>query len=346
MTTPKRDREGVQEEEEEAALKRLRQFDNVEEELMDVSTWEPYCSNPQHCAQKIEAVVKGHTHSVSFTTNMVWSLPPNLGKLPGLEQLTLAGYKFDGFRCKDGDYQHLQRLEMHNVSQCHLPDDIGGCKELRSLVLINTRIVYIPPSLFKCTKLEELRIYSSKMTTLPAEVGRCKALKHLYLGNTMLESIPVELFDCAELETLIVTHTRLGFIPAEVGRLKKLKRLNCSQLALPEELGNCSSLKVIRDSGFCGYIPASIGKLEKLKCFEVGMVANWSYTVTVTYVQEIRDCWSRTRNLIHALFSFARVEPGTPLEETHAMALLPLELKQKIAGYVVKKFVYHPLFGG
>ncbi len=76
MTTPKRDREGVQEEEEEeAALKRLRQFDNVEEELMDVSTWEPYCSNPQHCAQKIEAVVKGHTHSVSFTTNMVWSLP-------------------------------------------------------------------------------------------------------------------------------------------------------------------------------------------------------------------------------------------------------------------------------
>ncbi|KAJ8541534.1 hypothetical protein K7X08_002350 [Anisodus acutangulus] len=208
------------------------------------------------------------------------SIPPEIGRLSKLKQLSLSSNLFQGQIPKEiGSCSELQQLELFdNQLSGKIPDEIGklmsleifraggnvgirgeipvhisNCKELVILGLADTGVSgQIPHGIGELKKLQTLAVYTANLTgEIPTEIGNCTALEELFVYENQIS----------------------GEIPSELGLLKNLKKVllwqNNLRGEIPGNLGNCSSLKVIDFSlnYLSGEIPPSfenLGTLEEL----------------------------------------------------------------------------------
>ena len=134
-------------------------------------------------------------------------IPPELGSLTGLDQLTLIENQLTG----------------------PIPSELGNLANLRGLHLFSNRLTgSIPTELGRLTNLQGLGLYDNRLTgSIPSQLADVTNLGALHVETNQLTGpIPPELGRLANLQWLTLHDNQLtGEVPDELGRLTKLEQL-------------------------------------------------------------------------------------------------------------------------
>ncbi|MDE2937306.1 MAG: hypothetical protein OXR67_00070 [Chloroflexota bacterium] len=148
---------------------------------------------------------QGRVTGLIITDNgLEGKLPPELGNLSNLEDLTLIYNRLNG----------------------GIPPELGQLANLRFLELTDNELTgEIPPELGNLAKLETLRLGENQLQgNIPPTLGNLAALEALEVNNNQLNGgIPAELGQLASLRSLVLNRNKLsGEIPQEMNNLRNL----------------------------------------------------------------------------------------------------------------------------
>ncbi|XP_062027549.1 disease resistance protein RGA2-like [Rosa rugosa] len=146
----------------------------------------------------------------------------------------------------------VRHLTLKNVAKGPLPTLCYGCKNMRSLILLDSEITTISPrSVMQMKCLRTLNLSDNMLNEVPKEIGELIHLRYMDLswsGN--LKELPDAVCDLYNLQTLDVSWCpHLEKLPKAMGKLINLKHLYvwaCSELRyLPKGIGSLKSLQVL-----------------------------------------------------------------------------------------------------
>ncbi|XP_078179340.1 uncharacterized protein LOC144573425 [Carex rostrata] len=234
-----------------------------------------------------------------FRNNLSGTIPPEIAKLTSLTNLHLSGNSLSGqIPTNLENLTNLVILHLwDNYLYGQIPPEITKLTYLTSLSLsINFLDGEVPTNLDNLTNLVYLMLLGNKLSgPIPPEIGKLTHLIGLTLStNSLSGEIPTALGNMSKINKLYLSSNSLsGIIPAELGRLERLFELELSHnnfignvpkelgllsaltyvdissnrlTSVPEELGNCVDLKLLKFSNnkLTGKIPSQFGKLEHL----------------------------------------------------------------------------------
>ena len=94
----------------------------------------------------------------------------------------------------------------------------------------DNRLVGLPTSIQRLTKLQLLHLDRNKLTELPAEIGDLRELSWvLSVNNNQLVGLPSSIQRLTKLERLYLDENKLTELPAEIGDIRELRELDVSQ---------------------------------------------------------------------------------------------------------------------
>ena len=204
------------------------------------------------------------------------AIPPELGGLSKLLWLWLDGNQLSGaIPAALGNLTNLQLLHLNeNQLSGAIPPAMGG---LASLTLLNLSANQlqgaIPAALGRLTKLERLELQKNQLSgAIPPELGNLHGVAWLGLNDNQLSGpIPSQLGRLANVRRLYLNGNQLtGPIPAELTSLGSLYGLylNDNRLtgSIPPELSRLADLRLLHLHGnhLSGAIPPELGMLYEL----------------------------------------------------------------------------------
>ncbi|KAG0606050.1 hypothetical protein M758_9G109400 [Ceratodon purpureus] len=192
----------------------------------------------------------------------VYPIPPQLSNLLKLRRLSLLDCEFIGpIPSTIGNLVQLTDLVINNnrLSGPAIPDTFGKLKALRTLSIVNNGLTSLGSQ--KLTLLKNLETVDLGNNKFSGGIPK-------WLGGLTLSS-PIS-------ATLILSGNPFtGPIPGELCNIKGLISLyiaNTRVTAIPAQIGNCQSLKVLYlvNNKLRGSLPAGMGKLQKLQTLALG----------------------------------------------------------------------------
>ena len=209
--------------------------------------------------------------------NLTGRIPPALGDLARLRELSLSDNEFTGpVPAWLGSMTGLRSLYLRgNALTGPIPRELGRLVNLERLSLSGNALTGpVPAWLGNLTGLRSLELSRNALTgPIPAELGSLANLRWLWLaGNELTGPVPAWLGNLTQLLVLHLERNALaGPIPAELGSLANLQQLWLGENELtgpvPAWLGNLTQLRVLHLSynDLTGPIPAELGKLVNLE---------------------------------------------------------------------------------
>ena len=150
------------------------------------------------------------------------SLPPEIGNLTGLRDLSLENANLSGpLPAEIGNLVNLRNLDLSgNQLSGSLPPEIGNLVNLRILDLSGNQLSgSLPPEIGNLSSIEFLHLSGNQLSgPLPPEMGQLVSLKSLMLGgNPISGQIPSEFTSLTNLSTLFIGDTQLtGCLPGDL----------------------------------------------------------------------------------------------------------------------------------
>lgn len=155
---------------------------------------------------QIYSAMKKKKEELWIEVNNLRKVPPSIGVLVHLEQLTISGnYSLYTIPPQIGKLKSLRYLAMNNNSLCELPDEIGDLRKLRELNVSCNMLTTLPSTIGKLTKLETLNVEVNELKSLPSSIRLLKIYLLSIGGNPFhegkredtvkLSSLPDHIFD-------------------------------------------------------------------------------------------------------------------------------------------------------
>ncbi|PRQ20454.1 putative P-loop containing nucleoside triphosphate hydrolase, leucine-rich repeat domain, L [Rosa chinensis] len=167
----------------------------------------------------------------------------------------------------------VRHLTLVSVPEGPLPTWCFGCKNMRSLTLLNSKITAISPgSILQMKCLRTLNLRGNKLNEVPKEIGELIHLRYMNLSRSgNFKELPDAVCDLYNLQTLDVSCCdQLEKLPKAMGKLINLKHLHvwgCEELRyLPKGIGSLKSLQVLDWFYLCE------GDDEALKLGDLGIM--------------------------------------------------------------------------
>ena len=217
------------------------------------------------------------TSLVLWDNGLTGTIPPELGGLISLKELTLRSNELTGpIPPQLGGLANLRTLDLYDSKLMGtIPAELGGLTSLTYLNISDNELTGpIPPKLGRLVNLEEFFLDRNNLTgPIPPQLGSLKNLRELSLGgNKLTGTIPAQLGKLANLIGLHLPNNALtGAIPAQLGSLSSLWTLqlynNALTGAIPGELGGLANLSFLSldDNELTGPIPPQLGSLSRLE---------------------------------------------------------------------------------
>lgn len=114
-------------------------------------------------------------HITSIRAKSISEIPENIDRFFNLRRLYSYGGKYD--------------LEAGNVLAA-LPENIGKCRQLRSIQILHHRLQELPKSIGQLGELRELVLYHNQLKTLPENIGNLQKLEYLDLSGNQITHLP------------------------------------------------------------------------------------------------------------------------------------------------------------
>ncbi|KAI3450114.1 hypothetical protein Pfo_006779 [Paulownia fortunei] len=218
--------------------------------------------------------------------NFLSDVPHDIGNCSSLEILNLEHNQLTGF-IPHGIFNMSSVIEINlrfnNLSD-KLPRDIcTNTPKLKRIYLsMNQLYGRIPPTLYKCRELEDLRLPINHFNgNIPSEIGNLTMVRILSLwSNEFKGELPQELANLAFLEIFSVYNNSLsGSIPSSMFNISTLKTLELSfnqfSGSLPSDMGKLSLFNLDRlylhYNRLSGKIPCSITNASKLAYLDMNI---------------------------------------------------------------------------
>ena len=177
-----------------------------------------------------------------------------------------------------------------------IPDIITNLKSLKSLILHEDLLSFLPVSIGNMVSLGWIHLSNNQIATIPNTIKNCKNLKKIELSGNILRVIHKSIGNLSLLEELKLSYNRLSQLPSSIGKLRSLRDLdlgfnyletlpdsirNLESLEnlnlmynkltqIPDSLTNLSSLKSLRiNENNLKIIPENIKNLRNLKSLQV-----------------------------------------------------------------------------
>lgn len=167
----------------------------------------------------------------------------------------------------------LRSLVLSDNSINFIPESFGNLVNLESLDLSGNRISELPESFGNLGQLKTLRINGNTLTALPVGLKKLEQLVHLDAGKNRLSAIPKWLPKLANLNRLIISKNTLEVIPEEIFELSKLVelRIDENQLRnLSESIRKLQLLKMLTaNKNAVAYVPRGISQCNALELVEL-----------------------------------------------------------------------------
>ncbi|XP_050944114.1 probable leucine-rich repeat receptor-like serine/threonine-protein kinase At3g14840 isoform X1 [Cucumis melo] len=211
--------------------------------------------------------------------NLPGTLPPQIAKLPYLEELDLARNYLSGSIPPEWGLTKLVNLSvLGNQLTGPIPKEIGNISTLKELVLeVNQFSGSLPQELGNLKNLKRLLVSSNKFTgELPSSLGKITTMTDFRISdNHFTGSIPNFIRNWPKLQKLAIQASGLsGPIPPEIGRLTLLDDLRISDLnggssPFPPVniLENLKTL-ILRSCNIIGMLPPRLNGLENTKTID------------------------------------------------------------------------------
>ncbi|XP_039144092.1 receptor kinase-like protein Xa21 [Dioscorea cayenensis subsp. rotundata] len=204
-------------------------------------------------------------------------IPDSIGKLAGLQLLSLPGNQFTGkIPSSIGNLTLLNTLYLfENGLEGPIPASIGELQQLRLMVLRSNRLNgSIPKEVLKLPYLSQQLDLSDNYLEgpVPLEVGSLKNLMRLAInGNLLSGEIPTTLDQCQSMEYLFLDNNLFqGTIPSALTQMKGRTMLGLSNNrlsgAIPPSFSNLRGLQTmdLSNNNLSGSIPESLQDLRSL----------------------------------------------------------------------------------
>ncbi|EQC35930.1 hypothetical protein SDRG_06676 [Saprolegnia diclina VS20] len=187
----------------------------------------------------------------------------------------------------------LTSLTLSKTGLCALPDELGLCLQITTLVAEDCRLEALPTSVLGLPHLVYLRLRKNSLTehTFAGAFHARMKLKELDVRNNALSMLPANLHQLSSLNTLLLSFNRLSTLAGMPWRLMKaLSIVSASDNKLTDlgtifEAPTLSSLSVENNS--LQAIPAELGLCPKLKALYIS--GNPQRTVRIATVNKGTD---------------------------------------------------------
>ncbi|XP_067826538.1 leucine-rich repeat-containing protein 47 [Heptranchias perlo] len=182
-------------------------------------------------------------------------LDPSLYRLPLLNYLEIS--QIPGLRCLSaeiGGLRQLQSLVLCRNKLAAVPAELGELEALKVLDVSGNEIRALPDCLGRLRELNSLNVSANRLEALPASLGRCLRLAVLNVSSNELSAFPEEIFseEMSLLSTFCAANNRIEELSPSVSDLPALRTLDLSNNKLSEipcELADCPKLKEINFKG-------------------------------------------------------------------------------------------------
>lgn len=119
----------------------------------------------------------------------------------------------------------LEWLAVRQQSWDRLPEELGQCSGLRSIVVLNCPIQVFPTMLARLPALSELVVRGTEIQELPPAIGELQALEYLDYSNNPTPSVPEEIGSLQRLRFLQLADLGLTSLPSSIEALSNLEGL-------------------------------------------------------------------------------------------------------------------------
>ena len=189
--------------------------------------------------------------------------------------------------------------------------------KVKSLVLIDTSLNYLPPEIEKFKNLELLNISTTKIKKFPNEISRLGKIKYIYLSNNFeldvenslkliskekvqkisltnqyITNIPSNLNEFSFLKELYLYSNKISILTSEIADLKELEVLlldNNNLITLPDNLKQLESLRTLTLTGnLFKEFPKVLCDLKSLENLYIGN----EELIYEELLQSMQDCKS------------------------------------------------------
>lgn len=146
-------------------------------------------------------------------------------------ELSITGKGFAEKIKKDGldpiifSLQHLNFLNVSDVSLEILPDDIANLENLQSLLLFGNKLTTLPNAVFKLINLKMLDVSRNALNEFPENMNSLNKLVSINMSNNNIESVP----KCSipTLKSLDISNNKLTSFPdicySEMNQLSEVR---------------------------------------------------------------------------------------------------------------------------
>ncbi|HEX2869096.1 MAG TPA: T9SS type A sorting domain-containing protein [Ignavibacteriales bacterium] len=207
--------------------------------------------------------------SFDMGNNLQDSIPPSIGNLTALKELSLNYNYITSIPREIGALKLLEKLSMRNNQLEKVPPEITALKSLSLLDLSGNYIESLPDSLGSLEGLRLLRLENNKLSEVPSSLGTLKHLDTLVIAGNMLHAIPSFISNIRSLRVLQTGVNPITAIPAEIAHMDSLRELwvnGCILSGLTPEIGNMKSLRKLELQGnFLSLLPSEIDSLKYLE---------------------------------------------------------------------------------
>nr|XP_017185594.2 probable LRR receptor-like serine/threonine-protein kinase At3g47570 [Malus domestica] len=212
---------------------------------------------------------------------LVGSIPPSIGNLTCLIEISLGINKFHGEIPQE--LGRLRTLESLNLSFNSLggkiPTNMSHCTQLRFFDLLSNKFIgSIPSQLSSWLSLTVLQLGGNNLSgTIPCWIGNFSSLRSLRLGsNNFQGSIPNEFAHITTLKIFIVGENNLsGMFPSSIYNISSIYKLSVARNQLhgqlPPNLGILFPNLVAfycGNNNFTGNIPVSLSNASRLQLID------------------------------------------------------------------------------
>ncbi|MBM4070810.1 MAG: leucine-rich repeat domain-containing protein [Planctomycetes bacterium] len=128
--------------------------------------------------------------SLMITETLIKTLPPAIGRLSRLRELTLTNNKLESLPQEIAQLPRLVVLELAENKFKALPPPVLLMRSLRRLDISNNRLKSLPDDLCRLRRLAELIVIDNQLTSLPACIARMPFLTVLDVSGNRLVDIP------------------------------------------------------------------------------------------------------------------------------------------------------------
>lgn len=153
------------------------------------------------------------------------TIPPEIGMLRQLTQLSLGGNELKIVPPEIGQLQRLEKLWLYGNSLTSVPREIGQLSQLTHLWLQNNNLTSVPVEIGQLQNLSHLMLSRNRLRDVPIEIGQLQNLNSLALDFNCLRTIPPEIGQLRNIQDLWIDNNPIEHIPVNVVRILERQRV-------------------------------------------------------------------------------------------------------------------------